>query len=553
MLLCQESGLTTYSAEEIMALCEEAEDATDSPDIGPPPVSRYVDVEPVDIPSPSRRTGQEEALTQKPEPPQSHSKQNLETQKRHQRESPLVREAPITAPLAEARSDKENVPLAHPPAARAGKRKFPDELVPTKTKDALASKGAVNGLSQERTAVCESQKPRNIKELSTGRRERSAGLAQAGANRKPLSVKSSNEDLLSPKKATKTSVPDEMSASKARALKEALSRERLSHAKPVHQIPVPEPIPSPVVAILSDNEAPPADPVLIAPDTPDRAAPRDVARDTPPPADISSSGEISRPSRRARAAISYAEPNLRDKMRRPTKELLDAVAGEGKFIHRPSKADEILGISTPTMEETPSSRTADTTRPETTGRESPRRTSLISPAAETARSPDVIPITISTERRKRPSSASRESLAALERSETSKSISEDKMRTSTGIADTVTKTEHRSDVYDFSSSSPMAEPRERPEDAEFKPPASSSRNSKKSSTSVNRHNSIETLQASSKQRASGSRKRASMIATERASMVEPQAGEDSYQSEKDGRAMDALDADKISRRRSMML
>lgn len=38
----------------------------------------------------------------------------------------------------------------------------------------------------------------------------------------------------------------------------------------------------------------------------------------------------SRPSRRPRATISYAEPNLRDKMRRPTNELVDAVAA-GQF------------------------------------------------------------------------------------------------------------------------------------------------------------------------------------------------------------------------------
>lgn len=37
----------------------------------------------------------------------------------------------------------------------------------------------------------------------------------------------------------------------------------------------------------------------------------------------------SRPSRRQRAVVSYAEPNLRDKMRRPTRELIDAVGGDG--------------------------------------------------------------------------------------------------------------------------------------------------------------------------------------------------------------------------------
>jgi hypothetical protein len=38
-------------------------------------------------------------------------------------------------------------------------------------------------------------------------------------------------------------------------------------------------------------------------------------------------GSIGRGSRRARAAVSYAEPNLRDKMRRPGKELVGAVEG----------------------------------------------------------------------------------------------------------------------------------------------------------------------------------------------------------------------------------
>ena len=41
-------------------------------------------------------------------------------------------------------------------------------------------------------------------------------------------------------------------------------------------------------------------------------------------------GSIGRGSRRARAAVSYAEPNLRDKMRRPGKELVGAVEGLDK-------------------------------------------------------------------------------------------------------------------------------------------------------------------------------------------------------------------------------
>lgn len=56
------------------------------------------------------------------------------------------------------------------------------------------------------------------------------------------------------------------------------------------------------------------------------------SRDTPPPAELSQQsantdtfGSVGRASRRQRGAISYTEPNLRDKMRRPTKDLVDAV------------------------------------------------------------------------------------------------------------------------------------------------------------------------------------------------------------------------------------
>jgi len=64
----------------------------------------------------------------------------------------------------------------------------------------------------------------------------------------------------------------------------------------------------------------------------------DGPKDTPPPSDLSSSAlgmglpVAGRPSRRARAAINYAEPSLNSKMRRPTKELLDAVGRDGRPI-----------------------------------------------------------------------------------------------------------------------------------------------------------------------------------------------------------------------------
>ncbi|CCU77227.1 Shugoshin [Blumeria hordei DH14] len=46
------------------------------------------------------------------------------------------------------------------------------------------------------------------------------------------------------------------------------------------------------------------------------------------PPELSSRADSGRPSRRVRASVSYAEPNLRQKMRRPTKSLADAVMND---------------------------------------------------------------------------------------------------------------------------------------------------------------------------------------------------------------------------------
>ena len=102
--------------------------------------------------------------------------------------------------------------------------------------------------------------------------------------------------------------------------------------------PVPAPQEITVVNALSI-------PAKVAPDTPvvlshdivcpsssEPSAVRLVSRDTPPPSDFqpgaSSKGVFGtneRATRRPRGSVSYAEPNLRDKMRRPTKDLIDAV------------------------------------------------------------------------------------------------------------------------------------------------------------------------------------------------------------------------------------
>ena len=70
---------------------------------------------------------------------------------------------------------------------------------------------------------------------------------------------------------------------------------------------------------------------LISPGPSEPSAARRDSRDTPPPPDLgpdTGTGSFGRASRRPRGSVNYAQPNLRDKMRRPTKELVDAVGAE---------------------------------------------------------------------------------------------------------------------------------------------------------------------------------------------------------------------------------
>ena len=92
-----------------------------------------------------------------------------------------------------------------------------------------------------------------------------------------------------------------------------------------------------VVEITTEPETPaPEQDILSAPCTAPSTT-RHLTRDTPPPQNINAEGDGARPSRRARAAVSYAEPNLRDKMRRPTKELVDAIViADGKSSRQSS-------------------------------------------------------------------------------------------------------------------------------------------------------------------------------------------------------------------------
>ncbi|KAI0882469.1 uncharacterized protein GGS22DRAFT_195750 [Annulohypoxylon maeteangense] len=328
----------TLTRDEILALRSVVDDNDDSPDLGPPPVSRFVDEDPVKIDLPARRLlpTSDYSPPEKPSYELEAKPESPSSPKVDVRKDEAINDATtINIESQDARSAMAESPTNN--TVKAGlKRKQREEDEKENT--------VISRLTSLTAAVVKegpgSEKAMNVKPRTLGRpikppssrKEARDKTSASAAPRKPLSAKSSNEYIKSPKKNAKPSAPEEVTKDDLKPKK---------NPTPV-EIPLPPPqSPEPVavmnVEIETETETLSAEPNLAVPDTPE-PMPRDEVRDTPPPTDISSRGETSRGSRRARAAVSYAEPNLRDKMRRPSKQLLDAVSGEGKNIRRTSQS-----------------------------------------------------------------------------------------------------------------------------------------------------------------------------------------------------------------------
>jgi hypothetical protein len=478
---------------------------------------------------------------------------------------------------APIRKDKAATPanlptLAHP--ARAGaKRKFGDQENDgfTVLKQTDKPTKASNVADKART-LQDLHKRKSVKDPATGKRDvrdRSvAADAQVFNPRKALSAKSTND---SPRKVTQPTAfdiskpltkPSALESAKKTHPADAAAEKRISRAPKkslaIVQIPPPQDQPSAPASTITipEPETPLPELDLVTPNTPEpRSAP--TSRDTPPPG----MGEAARPSRRARPAISYAEPNLRDKMRRPTKELFDAVAGEGKFKARTSiaapgtaqKAADQIGSA---------ARAASSTKGKENGqpeegmsavemavaKEASRRESALSPTPG-AHQKDVydlhagdeeLPNTITTQRRKRGSSMGVSSTDSLATG-----------NTMTGTLNFEPKQSNAApaaedgNVYDFESSSPL--PEEKKEEPE--PPIVRTQPRKsRASASFQGTGSGSLTSESAAGKYAGKGKRASMAAAmTKLSKLEL---EDTEESSLEG---EIVVRDRISRRKSMML
>jgi len=320
----------TLGADEIQAIRLSDHSSNESPDIGPPPVARFDYEDPVKQMSPSVSRMSPDAA-EDGELPASLSV-NLETRRKRRDGQPKleIRRHSILA-QSPVQSDSEASSILRTGAKRKlADRDIDKPIKPPSKDDFTFSRKSVSG---DKLPIL----------LPTRVDEAEASPEKANASPRPsrrvLGDKSVN---MSPRKQPATIGKDSKEGhEKAAAPKPREPRSQL-RSRRASAIPVPAPQDE---AIPTVEIAPPTDPVTKDPPPKTPAAAPDLfsptpsepsvqpaeSRDTPPPIDLRTLGTAAeggiRPTRRARSAVNYAEPNLVAKLRRPGKQMVDALSG----------------------------------------------------------------------------------------------------------------------------------------------------------------------------------------------------------------------------------
>lgn len=324
----------TLGAEEMQAIRLSDHSSNESPDLGPPPVAHFDYEDPVKSASPLV------SKTSPPELPTASEEDvlaaglsvNLETRrKRRDGHSRLEIRRHSLLPQEPAKADGDSSSILRTGA----KRKLAD-----RENDKPIKPPSKGDFTFRQKTVGEDAKINEKSKSAMVDAEETIQIASPKPVRKILGEKSVN---MSPKKAaSKMEKPvkegnEKSAAPKFRDGKEAGSIGR----RKASSIPVT----SPPREIVDTVEIPPPEhgnnaetglktPAaldLFSPTPSEPSAKPEGRGDTPPPSDLSSLSITTdggtRPSRRARAAVSYAEPSLILKMRRPDKKMVDAISG----------------------------------------------------------------------------------------------------------------------------------------------------------------------------------------------------------------------------------
>ncbi|KAJ5359879.1 hypothetical protein N7517_009070 [Penicillium concentricum] len=276
-------------------------------------------------PSPLESTFRSQSNNDIPEEPEPLLPPTLETRKKKKKSSSII--APEISPAPTDRQPSPPIDTTQHAASVSTKRKYIPE-----DDDRFTSNLNVDDDEFQFTRPSHSPKkqknPFEVTQQDQSPTKSHIELTRVSKTpvlsmRKVLEPKSANSNLGSPKKARMSSYPDSKLLQKPtkgdenrNSPQKVKDVEKLS-GKTVNQKPR-------VARIAPSNKekrmSRPAPPQLEEP------APRQSALSPHPNALNTEDESATRPSRRRGAVVSYAEPNLRDKMRRPTKEMIDAVA-----------------------------------------------------------------------------------------------------------------------------------------------------------------------------------------------------------------------------------
>ncbi|WPH01890.1 Hypothetical protein R9X50_00474400 [Acrodontium crateriforme] len=326
----------TLNGDEIKAIRLSGHSSNESPDLGPPPVAHFDYEDPVKQLSPSANRGQTTVALDEGAPVDLSA--NLETRRKRKDGQPRL-EIRRDLTLSQSPSKPTNEP---PVSLRTGaKRKLADREIEATIKP--PSKDDFT-FSRRVTSIDATNEANAAAEIQSQNKADEEIILVAKPTRRILGDKTTNT---SPRK---TSIHSEKTG-KEKAVDEPVKKPAMSKAdKPTARnqarakrlSSIPLPTPSNELVVNSIELAPPDEPLFheLDPKTPaclDILSPlpsepstRTVGgRDgTPPPSDLNTSAsDVGRPSRRARAAVNYAEPSLVAKMRRPGKQMADAVTG----------------------------------------------------------------------------------------------------------------------------------------------------------------------------------------------------------------------------------
>ncbi|KAL8734366.1 MAG: hypothetical protein Q9166_001564 [cf. Caloplaca sp. 2 TL-2023] len=359
----------TLDADELVGLLPTSGDPEDSPDLGPPPVAHFDAEDPIKFDA-AQYDPQLRAEPEKDGDLNPALFANLETRRKRRGSSQRGEHTTAEPADTQIQEEKPNGPKPGQAWKSGAKRKFSAREDGKQVNGAKTSEGdnfqynrnliAAQPDVVDRTEAAPSQPEKQIGrrafESLAGSRDRPREMSKidaysALAGRNVLAPKSVNTDPVSSpakprrlaegEKATSLSHSISSKPRERNKSKDQAPSQRFARPAKASQPSAPEPKTT-SQDVQSASRPPPETPAppplnALSPDGPEPPPARPESRDTPPPGDLdpetgnTNSGSMGRASRRQRGSVSYVEPNLRDKMRRPTKELVDAVAAEERL------------------------------------------------------------------------------------------------------------------------------------------------------------------------------------------------------------------------------